>query len=118
MPGKSQSHTAGPSAVYTVPAWTVTPSASAVFVIENNSDRILLWTSVSTSTFTYNIAANAWDITTFAARPAGQAGGGMSCPSFFIRPGAAGQSYTVTNRITTTGGRTEDRSFLVRVEQR
>ena len=36
------SHTAGASPVYTVPAWTVTPSANAKFVIENNGDRILL----------------------------------------------------------------------------
>ena len=39
------SHTAGASPVYTVPAWTVTPSANAVFVIENNGDRILYWGS-------------------------------------------------------------------------
>jgi hypothetical protein len=31
---------------------------------------------------------------------------------------AAGLSYSVTNRITTTGGRTEDRSFMIRVEER
>ena len=37
------SHTAGASPVYTVPAWTVTPSANAIFVIENNGDRILYW---------------------------------------------------------------------------
>lgn len=38
------SHTAGPSAVYTVSSnWPVQLSASAVFVIENNGDRILLW---------------------------------------------------------------------------
>jgi len=36
----------------------------------------------------------------------------------WILGGAAGQSYSVTNRITTTGGRTEDRSFLIKVEER
>jgi len=36
----------------------------------------------------------------------------------WLSGGAAGQSYTVTNRITTTGGRTEDRSFIVKVENR
>lgn len=36
----------------------------------------------------------------------------------WISGGAAGQSYSVTNRITTTGGRTEDRSFMIRVEER
>ena len=44
------SHTAGASPVYTVPAWTVTPSANAIFVIENNGDRILYWGSASSST--------------------------------------------------------------------
>lgn len=36
----------------------------------------------------------------------------------WLSGGAAGQSYTVTNRITTTGGRTDDRSFTIRVEER
>lgn len=36
----------------------------------------------------------------------------------WLSGGTAGQSYTVTNRITTAGGRTEDRSFTIRVEDR
>ena len=36
----------------------------------------------------------------------------------WLSGGAAAQSYTVTNRITTTGGRTEDRSFTLKVEER
>jgi hypothetical protein len=36
----------------------------------------------------------------------------------WLSGGTAGESYTVTNRITTGGGRTEDRSFTVRVEER
>lgn len=36
----------------------------------------------------------------------------------WLSGGAAGLSYSVTNRITTTGGRTEDRSFTIRVEER
>jgi hypothetical protein len=86
------SHTAGASPVYTVPAWTVTPSANAVFVIELNGDRILYWGSASTSTFTYNITANTWDTTTFAARSAAHAAGSIACPSFFMRPDAAKQA--------------------------
>jgi hypothetical protein len=87
------SHTAGPSAVYTVSsAWTVAPSSSAVFVIENNGDRILYWGSASSSTFTYNITANAWDVTTFAARSAAHAAGSFNCPSFFMRPDAVKQA--------------------------
>ena len=49
------SHTAGASPVYTVPAWTVTPSANAIFVIENNGDRICIGGPRSSNTYTYNI---------------------------------------------------------------
>lgn len=36
----------------------------------------------------------------------------------WLSGGSAGVTYTVTNRITTAAGRTEDRSFAVRVEER
>jgi hypothetical protein len=36
----------------------------------------------------------------------------------WLRGGTIGESYTVTNRITTSGGRTDDRSFLVKIEDR
>ena len=36
----------------------------------------------------------------------------------WLSGGAAGQSYTVTNRITTSGGRTDDRSFVIQVQDR
>jgi len=36
----------------------------------------------------------------------------------WLSGGTAGQTYTVTNRITTAAGRTEDRSFTIRVEER
>jgi hypothetical protein len=32
--------------------------------------------------------------------------------------GVAGQSYTVTNRITTSGGRTDERSLVIQVQDR
>jgi hypothetical protein len=86
------SHTAGASPVYTVPAWTVTPSANAKFVIENNGDRILYWGSASSNTHTYNINGNTWDTTTFAARSAAHAAGSIACPSFFLRPDTAKQA--------------------------
>lgn len=41
-----------------------------------------------------------------------------SSATVWLSGGTAGQSYAVTNRITTTGGRTEDRSFTIRVEER
>jgi hypothetical protein len=36
----------------------------------------------------------------------------------WLRGGEAGKSYVVTNRIVTSGGRTDDRSITVRVEDR
>lgn len=36
----------------------------------------------------------------------------------WLAGGVVGQSYVVTNRITTTGGRTEDRSFTLLVKER
>lgn len=78
------SHTAGPSAVYTVPTWTVTPSSSAKFVIENDDDKILLWSSNAATTYNYNITANTWDTTTWAARGTAVAGGCKAEQSYGI----------------------------------
>jgi hypothetical protein len=82
------SHTAGPSAVYTVPTWTVTPSASAKFVLENNGDRILLWTTATSSTYLYRTNSNVWDTTTYANRSAAHAAGSVAAHAFSIAPGA------------------------------
>jgi hypothetical protein len=92
------SHTAGPSAVYTLgTAWTVTPSTSAKFVIEL-PNLLLLRSSGTTTVYTYNygdaavnngtnsIAAGAWSITYFGAAPAANASGGVWAPSWGIRP--------------------------------
>lgn len=99
------SHTAGASPVYTVPAWTVTPSATAKFVIEYNGDRILLWSSASSNTHTYNITANTWDTTTFAARLGPHATGSLAMPCFAIVPDAdknARHSHVFILRAGTT----------------
>ena len=95
------SHTAGPSAVYTLgTAWAVTPSTSAKFVIEL-PNLLLLRTSATTTVYTYNygdaavnngtnsIAAGAWSTTYFGAAPAANAAGGMWAPSWGIQPGVA-----------------------------
>jgi hypothetical protein len=95
------SHTAGPSAVYTLgTAWTTQPSSSARFVIEQ-PNLIVLRTSGVTTTFTYNysdatinngtnnIAADAWSTTYFGAAPAVNAVGGLWAPSFGIQPDPA-----------------------------
>lgn len=36
----------------------------------------------------------------------------------WLSGGTAGQSYAITNRITTSGGRTDDRSFTLRCMER
>ena len=92
------SHTAGPSAVYTLGTnWTVTPSATAKFVIEL-PNLMLARSSASVNTFTYNytdatinngtnnIVANAWSTTYFGAASVANAAGGMWAPSFGIQP--------------------------------
>ena len=94
------SHTAGPSAVYTLgTAWTVTPSSSAKFVIEL-PNLLLMRSTATTTVYTYNytdatvnngtnsIAANAWSTTYFGAAPAAQAASGMWMPSWGIQPDA------------------------------
>ena len=95
------SHTAGPSAVYTLgAAWTTQPSSSARFVIEQ-PNQIVLRTAGVTTTYTYNysdatqnngtnsIAANAWSTTYFGAAPAANAVGCGWMPSFGIQPDVA-----------------------------
>lgn len=92
------SHTGGPSAVYTLgTAWTVTPSASAKYVIEL-PNLILLRTSGTSTVYTYNytdatisngtntIATNSWSTTYFAAAGAANAVGGMWASSYAIQP--------------------------------
>ena len=95
------SHTAGPSPVYTLGAnWTVTPSTSAKFVIEQ-PNQIVLRTAANTTTYTYNytdasmtngtgtIAAGAWSTTYYAVGPAVNAVGNLWAPSFGIEPDPA-----------------------------
>lgn len=98
------SHTAGPSAVYTLGTnWTTTPSASAKFVIEY-PNLILARSSATNVVYTYNytdatinngtnsINANAWSTTYFGNAPAVHAAGVMWMPSYGIRPDAAKNS--------------------------
>lgn len=95
------SHTAGPSAVYTLgAAWSVTPSASAKFVIEL-PNLILARSTATTTVYTYNymdatinngtnsIAANSWSTTYFGAAGNAHAAGGMWAPSWGMQPDAA-----------------------------
>lgn len=94
------SHTAGPSAVYTLgTSWTTTPSPSAKFVIEY--PNLIILRTAATTQYVYNytdatvnngtnsIAANAWSTTYFAAAGNSGASGMMWMPSFGIRPDTA-----------------------------
>lgn len=40
-----------------------------------------------------------------------------STATVWLSGGTAGNQYTITNRIVTSGGRTKDKSFIVKVEQ-
>jgi hypothetical protein len=62
------------------------------------------------------IASSAWLVPTGLTKMADSKTG--SSATVWLSGGTAGQSYTVTNRITTAAGRTEDRSFIARVEER
>lgn len=98
------SHTAGPSAVYTMgTAWATQPSASAKYVIEL-PNLILVRTTANTTVYTYNygdaavnngtnsVAAGAWSTTYFGTAPAANGAGCMWMPSFGIQPDVARNS--------------------------
>jgi hypothetical protein len=83
-------HTAGATAVLTLStAFTVTPSATAKFVIEN-SNEIILTTGGQTATYTYNpiaigaATADTWSNTRYAARATAIGAGGMTVHGFGI----------------------------------
>lgn len=88
-------HTAGASPVYTLASnWTVTPSATCKFVIENDTDRIVGLFGSATATYNYFISnlgntaatANTWDTTSWAARSVAFGAGGLSWYAFGISP--------------------------------
>jgi hypothetical protein len=97
---KVTSHTAGASPVYTVPTWTVTPSATAKYVIEN-ANEIILWTSTTTNTHTYApvaigaASANTWSTSTYAVRSGAMASGSVAVHAFGVS--------TVTKALDTVG---------------
>lgn len=99
------SHTAGPSVVYTVPTWTVTPSSTAKFVIENNSDWLIGWMYGQTNTYTYSISGNSWSTATIAAKTASVNVGGFSVQPFGLATSLTDQvphSYIFCLRSSTT----------------
>jgi hypothetical protein len=62
------------------------------------------------------VATSEWLVPTGLTKVADSKASALA--TVWLSGGTAGQSYTVTNRVTTTGGRTEDRSFTIRVEER
>lgn len=75
-------HTSGTTPVFTVAAWAVTPSATAQFVIENDDDKIILFTNQN-ATYTYGITGNAWDASTTFGAPGTAGGAGIVCAQSF-----------------------------------
>lgn len=83
-------HTAGASAVFTLStAWTVTPSATAKFVVEN-SNEIIASIGGQTATYTYNhqaigsATADTWSNTRYGARGGAVGAGVMNVHGFGV----------------------------------
>lgn len=64
------------------------------------------------------IATSSWIIPAGLTQASPSPSHDGSKATVWISGGTAGQVYIVTNRITTTGGRTEDRSFALRGQQK
>lgn len=93
------SHTAGASPVYTLgSAWSVTPSTTAKYVIENPNIIILFTVAAGTTIYTYNptaytinngtasINTNTWSTTYIGARGTVIAAGAFTFPSWGHQP--------------------------------
>ena len=97
------SHTSGATGVFTVAAWAVTPSATATFVIENDDDKIILFTN-QTNVYNYNITANTWDTSTWAVAPAARGTGTVCDQAFGIVPDPANRYARHSNIFSVRGG--------------
>ena len=105
------SHTAGASPVYTLATnWTVTPSTTCKFVIENDTDRVIAFHGGATLTYNYFISnlgntgatANTWNSADWAARPAAMGAGGLTTYGFGIK--SAGQNTVKSSNIVSWRG--------------
>lgn len=74
------------------------------------------WTAWLTAAAADTIATSTWTIPTGLTSSSPAIAAGVT--SLFISGGTAGTTYTVTNKIVTTGGRTDQRSFRVVVKDR
>ena len=89
--GQRRLITANTGNVYTVATWTVTPSATCKFVIENCTDNLIGFMGGATVTYNYKITnycggtANTWDAgTTWGARSASMGLGGITWAQFGV----------------------------------
>jgi len=87
--GQRRLITANTGNVYTVATWTVTPSATCKFVIENCTDNLIGFMGGATVTYNYKITnycggtANTWDAgTTWGARTSAMGSGGITWAQF------------------------------------
>jgi hypothetical protein len=120
------SHTAGPSVVYTMATtWGVTPSSSAVYVLEYPNDLVLS-AATATTTYTYfsdvqpglnsgAATADSWSTTMYGARgTAATYGTEMICPfgvSNAVVTGITTQaSFWILPVVRLVRGRTQFRS--------
>jgi len=78
-----------------------------------NLDYVVDWTSwLGADT----IATSTWTVTTGATL--GSTSYTTTTATAWLTGGTAGRTYTLTNQITTAGGRTDQRSFLIHVLDR
>jgi hypothetical protein len=89
--GQRRLITANTGNVYTVATWTVTPSATCKFVIENCTDNLIGFIGGSTIIYNYKITnycggtANTWDAgTTWGARSLAMGSGGITWAQFGV----------------------------------
>ena len=89
--GQRRLITANTGNVYTVATWTVTPSATCKFVIENCTDNLIGFMGGATTIYNYKITnycggtANTWDAgTTWGARAAAMGAGGITWAQFGV----------------------------------
>lgn len=94
------------------------PVATAVTTYQKDSDAILdyafdwtLWLSESEEITTSEIIASPGIVVESDSNTVAKA-------TVWLSGGTAGQPYTVTNRITTNQGRTDDRTITIRVVNR
>lgn len=72
---KITGHTGGATGAFTLSGvFTTAPSNNAKFVVENDDDKVIMFSSAATAVYNYNVTANTWDTSTWATAAANGAG--------------------------------------------